>query len=95
MGTLNIGNASITNSGAHITLSTVPCFSVRANNLANGGATEWSTKGTSANNWTPIPFDNPQINRGNCFNASEFKFGGPYSGGPICSTNWPPLFSIK
>ena len=80
MGTLNIGNASITNSGAHITLSTVPCFSVRANNLANGGATEWSTKGTSANNWTPIPFDNHQINRGNCFNASEFKFVCTVSG---------------
>ena len=75
MGTLNLGGsgASITNSGAHITLGTVPCFSIRANGAATSG-TKWDTKGTSDNNWTPIPFDTAVINRGNCFNTSEFKF---------------------
>tara|TARA_B100001778_G_scaffold269306_1_gene230912 strand:- start:279 stop:806 length:528 start_codon:yes stop_codon:yes gene_type:complete len=75
MGTLNLGGsgASITNSGAHITLGTVPCFSARADGAATSG-TKWETKGTSDNNWTPIPFDKCFINRGNCFNTSEFKF---------------------
>ena len=75
MATLNIGSggAKITHSGAHITLGTVPCFSVRASNGANSQAA-WTTGGTSGNNWTPIPFDSEIIDRGGCFNTSEFKF---------------------
>ena len=75
MATLNIGSggAKITHSGAQITLGTVPCFSVRASNGANSQAA-WTTGGTSGNDWTPIPFDTEVIDRGGCFNTSEFKF---------------------
>ena len=37
--------------------------------------------------------DNSQS--GSAFRPSEFRFGGPYSGGPIWLTSCPPRFSIK
>ena len=67
MGTLNLG-ASGAVSATSLSLGVVPCFSARA-----GGSNPFTTDGTSSP-YTPIPFSNVDVNRGNCYSGTDSKF---------------------
>ena len=66
-------------SGGRMVQSNRPLFFANAHNTANYRA-KWSTGGTSANNFTPIPFDTEIIDRTNSFDPSTFKFTVPVAG---------------
>ena len=67
-------NAMTIDSGGRMVQSNRPVFFANAKNTANGAGTKWSTGGTAANNFTPIPFDTEIIDRTNNFDPSTFKF---------------------
>ena len=66
-------------SGGRMVQSNRPLFFANAHNTANSRA-KWSTGGTSANNFTPMPFDTEIIDRTNSFDPSTFKFTVPVAG---------------
>ena len=66
-------------SAGRMVQSNRPLFFANATNSANSAAA-WTTGGTSANNFTPIPFDREVIDRTNNFDPSTFKFTVPVAG---------------
>ena len=66
-------------SGGRMVQSNRPLFFANAKNTANSSAI-WTTGGSSANNFTPIPFDTEIIDRTNSFDPSTFKFTVPVAG---------------
>ena len=71
--------AATVESGGAISYPQQPRFSAVASNSANSGAM-WDTKGTPANNHTPIPFDVEIVDSRGAFNPSTFKYTVPVSG---------------
>jgi hypothetical protein len=67
MGTLNLGTTG-TVSATSLNLGVIPCFSARA-----GGSTPFTTAG-NADPYTPIPFTEVDVNRGNCYSGTDSKF---------------------
>lgn len=66
-------------SGGRVVQSSRPLFHATARNTANSGVA-WATGGTSANNFTPVPFDTEIVDRAGNFNPSTFKFTVPVNG---------------
>ena len=75
----NSTTAMTIDSGGRMVQSNRPLFFANAHNTANSRA-KWSTGGTSANNFTPMPFDTEIIDRTNSFDPSTFKFTVPVAG---------------
>ena len=73
-------NAITIDSGGRMVQSNRPVFFAQATNSANGAGTKWSTGGTAANSFAPIPFDKEIIDRTNNFDPSTFKFTVPVTG---------------
>lgn len=73
-------NAMTIDSGGRMVQSNRPLFFANATNSANGAGTAWTTGGTSANNFAPIPFDREIIDRTSNFDPSTFKFTVPVAG---------------
>ena len=67
MGTLNLGTTGVITSTS-LSLGVVPCFSARA-----GGTNPFTTNGTTSP-YTPIPFTEVDVNRGNCYSGTDSKF---------------------
>ena len=68
MGTLNLGTTGTITANTSLSLGVVPCFSARA-----GGSTPFTTDGRSSP-YTPIPFSEVDVNRGNCYSGTDKKF---------------------
>lgn len=66
-------------SSGRVVQSSRPLFHASAHNTANSGVA-WTTGGTSANNFTPIPFDTEIVDRAGNFDPSTFKFTVPVNG---------------
>jgi hypothetical protein len=67
MGTLNLGSTG-TITATSLSLGVVPCFSARIN-----ATNPFTTNGTTSP-YTPIPFTNVDVNRGNCYSTNDGKF---------------------
>lgn len=72
-------SAMAIDSSGRVVQSTRPLFHATARNTANSGVA-WTTGGTSANNFSPVPFDTEIVDRAGNFNPSAFKFTVPVNG---------------
>ena len=68
MGTLNLGASGTVSATSSLSLGVVPCFSARA-----GGSNPFTTGGTTSP-YTPLPFTEVDVNRGNCYSGTDKKF---------------------